>query len=68
MGNSNLGYTIKYNTNGGSAIADAVKQTHIPSTFPTTTKAGFDFIGLYTDGKKDAEGKLICYYWEAGAR
>ena len=49
MGNSNLGYTIKYNTNGGSAIADAVKQTHIPSTFPTTTKAGYDFIGWYTD-------------------
>lgn len=49
MGNSNLGYTIKYNTNGGSAIADAVKQTHIPSIFPTTTKAGYDFIGWYTD-------------------
>ena len=49
MGNSNLGYTIKYNTNGGSLIADAVKQTHIPSTFPTTTKAGHDFIGWYTD-------------------
>lgn len=49
MGNSNLGYMIKYNTNGGSAIADAVKQTHIPSTFPTTTKAGYDFIGWYTD-------------------
>lgn len=49
MGNSNLGYTIKYNTNGGSVIADAVKQTHIPSTFPTTTKAGYDFIGWYTD-------------------
>ena len=49
MGNSNLGYTIKYNTNDGSAIADAVKQTHIPSTFPTTTKAGYDFIGWYTD-------------------
>lgn len=49
MGNSNLGYTIKYNTNGGSAIADAVKQTHIPITFPTTTKAGYDFIGWYTD-------------------
>ena len=28
----------------------------------------YEFIGLYTDGKKDAEGKLICYYWEAGAR
>lgn len=49
MGNSNLGYTIKYNTNGGSAIADAVKQTHIPSIFPTTTRIGYMLEGWYTD-------------------
>lgn len=51
MGNSNLGYTIKYNTNGGSAIADAVKQTHIPSIFPTTTRIGYMLEGWYTDEK-----------------
>lgn len=49
MGNSNLGYTIKYNTNGGSAIADAVKQTHIPSIFPTTTRIGYMLEGWCTD-------------------
>ena len=49
MGNSNLGYTIKYNTNGGSAIADVVKQTHIPSIFPTTTRIGYMLEGWYTD-------------------
>ena len=49
MGNSNLGYTIKYNTNGGSAIADAVKQTHIPSIFPTTTRIGYMLAGWYKD-------------------
>lgn len=51
MGNSNLGYTIKYNTNGGSAIADAVKQTHIPSIFPTTTRIGYMLEGWYTDAE-----------------
>ena len=28
----------------------------------------YDFIGLYTDGQLDEEGRIICYYWEAGVR
>lgn len=28
----------------------------------------YDFIGVYTDGQTDEEGRLICYYWEAGVR
>ena len=28
----------------------------------------YDFIGVYTYGQTDEEGRLICYYWEAGAR
>ena len=26
----------------------------------------YNFMGLYTEGKYDSTGHLICYYWEAG--
>jgi hypothetical protein len=26
----------------------------------------YDFIGVYTNGEYDDEGRLICFYWEAG--
>jgi hypothetical protein len=26
----------------------------------------YDFIGVYTNGEYDKEGRLICFYWEAG--
>lgn len=28
----------------------------------------YDFIGVYTDGEYDENGRLICYYWEAGIK
>lgn len=28
----------------------------------------YDFIGVYTQGEHDEDGRLICYYWEAGVR
>lgn len=28
----------------------------------------YEFAGLYTENERTEEGKLICYYWEAGAR
>lgn len=28
----------------------------------------YDFIGLYTEDRVSEDGKLICYYWEAGVR
>lgn len=28
----------------------------------------YNFIGVYTDGEKDEEDRLICYYWEAGVQ
>jgi hypothetical protein len=32
-----------------------------------SNKSGlYDFIGVYTNGEYDEEGRLICYYWEAG--
>ena len=47
--NGLLGYTIKYNTNGGSEVAKAEKQTNIPKDLPVPTKEGYDFVGWYTD-------------------
>ena len=47
--NGLLGYTITYNTNGGSEVAKAEKQTNIPKDLPIPTKEGYDFAGWYTD-------------------
>lgn len=32
----------------------------------SSEKALYDFIGVYTNGEYDEEGRLICFYWEAG--
>uniref|UniRef100_UPI003FEF0165 InlB B-repeat-containing protein n=1 Tax=Roseburia sp. TaxID=2049040 RepID=UPI003FEF0165 len=44
----NIKYTITYNTNGGSQIAEE-KQTSLPDPLPATTKDGYEFAGWYTD-------------------
>ena len=46
--NANIKYTITYNTNGGSQIAEE-KQTNLPDPLPAVTKDGYDFVGWYTD-------------------
>lgn len=28
----------------------------------------YDFIGVYTDGEYDENGRILCYYWEAGVK
>ncbi len=47
--NGLLGYTITYNTNGGSEVAKAEKQTNIPKDLPVPVKEGYDFAGWYKD-------------------
>lgn len=47
--NGLLGYTIIYNTNGGSEVAKAEKQTNIPKDLPVPVKEGYDFAGWYKD-------------------
>lgn len=44
------GYTISYQTNGGTAVSDA-KGTALPSELPTTTREGGRFEGWYTDAE-----------------
>ena len=45
----NIKYTITYNTNGGSQIAEETNQTSLPDPLPATTKDGYEFAGWYTD-------------------
>ena len=47
--NANIKYTITYNTNGGSQIAEETNQTNLPDPLPAATKDGYDFVGWYTD-------------------
>ena len=42
------GYTITYNTNGGSTIASTTG-TKLPNPLPTPTKTGYTFAGWYTN-------------------
>ena len=44
----NIKYTITYNTNGGSQIAEE-RQTRLPDPLPAATKDGYEFAGWYTD-------------------
>ena len=45
----NIKYTITYNTNGGSQIAEETNQTNLPDPLPAATKDGYEFAGWYTD-------------------
>ena len=47
-GTFTTGYTITYETNGGSAVENACG-TKLPSPLPTTTQDGYNFLGWYTD-------------------
>ena len=42
------GYTITYNTNGGTAVSSTTG-TKLPNPLPTTTKTGYTFAGWYTN-------------------
>jgi uncharacterized repeat protein (TIGR02543 family) len=44
-----MAYTITYNSNGGSSVSQATGVTTLPSTLPTTTKAGYTFVAWYID-------------------
>ena len=42
------GYTITYNTDGGTAVSSTTG-TKLPNPLPTTTKTGYTFAGWYTN-------------------
>ena len=46
-----MAYTITYNSNGGSSVSQATGVTTLPSTLPTTTRAGYTFVAWYIDSE-----------------
>ena len=47
--NASSGYTISFNSNGGSTISDIEEATELPNPLPPTTKSGYTFGGWYYD-------------------
>jgi len=43
------GYTISFNSNGGSTISDIEEATELPNPLPIPTKSGYTFAGWYYD-------------------
>jgi hypothetical protein len=70
----------EYLVKKGAAISTIGVQSQMLCLFPSAQElpdytqmlAGesgtYDFIGVYTNGEYDEEGRLLCYYWEAGVR
>jgi uncharacterized repeat protein (TIGR02543 family) len=42
-------YSITFEENGGSVVADLTGQTELPNPLPTTTRSGYTFDGWYTN-------------------
>jgi uncharacterized repeat protein (TIGR02543 family) len=47
--NAPSGYTITFETNGGSNISDIEDATELPTPLPTPTKSGYTFVNWYYD-------------------
>jgi uncharacterized repeat protein (TIGR02543 family) len=47
--NAPSGYTITFNSNGGTTIADIEEATELPDPLPTPTKSGYTFSGWFYD-------------------
>jgi uncharacterized repeat protein (TIGR02543 family) len=43
------GYTITFNSNGGTSISDIEEATELPTPLPTPTKSGYTFVNWYYD-------------------
>lgn len=51
------GYTITFNTNGGTTIPDIEDATELPTPLPPTTKPGYTFGGWYYDSNFQIRAK-----------
>jgi uncharacterized repeat protein (TIGR02543 family) len=54
---SSSGYTITFNSNGGSTISDITEATQLPSELPIPTKARNTFVGWYYDSTLKQKAK-----------
>jgi uncharacterized repeat protein (TIGR02543 family) len=51
------GYTITFNSNGGTTISDIEEATELPTTLPTPTKSGYKFVAWYYESSFQTRAK-----------
>jgi uncharacterized repeat protein (TIGR02543 family) len=51
------GYTISFNSNGGTTISDIEEATELPTPLPTPTKSGYTFVAWYYESNFQTRAK-----------
>jgi uncharacterized repeat protein (TIGR02543 family) len=55
--NAPSGYTITFNSNGGTTISDIEEATELPTPLPTPTKSGYTFVAWYYESNFQTRAK-----------
>jgi uncharacterized repeat protein (TIGR02543 family) len=55
--NAPSGYTITFNSNGGTTITDLTEQTTLPTPLPIPTKSGYTFVAWYYESNFQTRAK-----------
>jgi len=55
--NAPTGYTITFNSNGGTTISDIEEATELPTPLPTPTKSGYTFVAWYYESNFQTRAK-----------
>jgi uncharacterized repeat protein (TIGR02543 family) len=55
--NAPSGYTITFNSNGGTTISDIEEATELPTPLPTPTKSGYKFVAWYYESNFQTRAK-----------
>ena len=55
--NASSGYTITFNSNGGTTISDIEEATELPTPLPTPTKSGYKFVAWYYESNFQTRAK-----------
>jgi uncharacterized repeat protein (TIGR02543 family) len=51
------GYTITFNSNGGTTLSDIEEATELPTPLPTPTKSGYTFVAWYYESNFQTRAK-----------
>ena len=55
--NAPTGYTITFNSNGGTTFSDIEEATELPTPLPTPTKSGYTFVAWYYESNFQTRAK-----------
>ena len=55
--NAPSGYTITFNSNGGTTISDIEEATELPTSLPIPTKSGYTFVAWYYESNFQTRAK-----------